>query len=56
MLAWISDNLATIIVSGIVIAAVAAVVIKLVKDRKNGNNGCGCGCSGCAMADKCHKK
>lgn len=40
---------------GIVIAAaVAAVIIKKVKDAKAGKSGCGCGCSGCASKGKCH--
>lgn len=41
---------------GIVIAgAVAAVIIKKIKDKKAGKSGCGCGCSGCALKGKCHE-
>ncbi len=40
---------------GIVIAAaVAAVVIKKVKDKKAGKSGCGCGCQGCPSKGQCH--
>lgn len=53
---WLIDNLATIIVSALLVLAMSAVVYKMIKDRKNGKGGCGCGCEGCAMADKCHKK
>lgn len=42
-------------VIGIVIAAaVAAVIIKKVKDAKAGKSGCGCGCAGCTAKHKCH--
>jgi len=40
---------------GIVIAAaVAAVIMKKVKDAKAGKSGCGCGCDGCTAKSKCH--
>lgn len=45
-------------VIGIVIAAaVAAVIIKKIKDAKAGKSGCGCGCgcSGCSSNGKCHE-
>lgn len=41
---------------GIMIAAaVAAVIIKKVKDKKAGKSGCGCGCSGCPSKGQCHQ-
>ncbi len=57
MLAWFADNLGTIVVSLILIAVVALIIAKMVKDRKNGKSpgGCGCGCEHCAMRGKCHK-
>ena len=42
---------------GIVIAAaVVAVIVKKVKDKKAGKSGCGCGCGcgGCASKGQCH--
>ncbi|MBR0511004.1 MAG: FeoB-associated Cys-rich membrane protein [Ruminococcus sp.] len=55
MLAWLSENLGTIIVSLILIAVVSAVIVKMVKDKKQGKSSCGCGCENCAMHGKCHK-
>lgn len=55
MFDWIVENLATIIVSLILIALVATVIVKLIKDKKNGKSSCGCGCANCAMNGKCHK-
>lgn len=53
MLSFINENLATIIVGAVVAAIFAAVVIKLVRDRKLKKNSCGCGCSGCPSAKNC---
>ena len=45
MLSLIIANLSTIIVGLIVLAIVAAVVIKLVRDKINHKSSCGCGCA-----------
>ena len=57
MLSWLTENLGTIIVSLILIAVVALIIVKMAKDRKNGKStgSCGCGCEHCAMHGKCHK-
>ena len=55
MLSWISANLGTIIVSLILIAIVTAIIVKMIRDRKNGNTSCGCNCEHCAMHGRCHK-
>lgn len=56
MFAWIMGNLATIIISIILIIVVAAVITGIVKDRRKGKSSCGCGCAGCAMNGSCHPK
>lgn len=56
MFLWIKQNLSTIIVSIILIAAVSGVVVKMIKDRRAGKSSCGCGCQGCSMNGICHKK
>ena len=57
MLAWLADNLGTIIISLILIAVVSLIIVRMIKDRKSGksNGSCGCGCEHCAMHGKCHK-
>lgn len=55
MLNWITDNLSTIIVSLVLILIVAAIICKLVRDKKKGKSSCGCNCAHCAMAGSCHK-
>lgn len=56
MLAWITDNLATVLICAVLLLIVAAIIRKLGKDKKKGNSSCGCGCAHCAMADACHSK
>ena len=55
MLNWLSENAGTLSVALILCAAVAAVIVRLVRDRKKGKSSCGCGCEHCAMASTCHK-
>lgn len=45
--------MATVIVSAVLLAIVAAVIWKMVKDRKAGKGGCSCGCENCSRG--CHK-
>ena len=40
----------------VLLILIAAVVAKMIKDKKNGQTSCGCGCKNCAIADVCHKK
>ena len=54
MLAWLADNLGTIIVSVILIAVVSVIIVKMIKDKKQGKGSCGC--EHCAMHGKCHNK
>lgn len=54
MFAWITTNLATIIIAAVLIAVCTLIIIKLRRDKKKGKTSCGCGCSGCAMKGMCH--
>ena len=56
MLAFLTENLATIIIAVIVIGILAAIIVKMIKDKKKGKSSCGCGCSNCAASEICHKK
>lgn len=56
MLSWISQNIATSVICIVLLAIVAAIIAKLVKDRKKGKSSCGCNCAHCAMAGSCHSK
>ena len=54
MLAWISENIATIIICVILLAVIAAVIGNMVRDKKKGKSSCGC--ANCAMNGSCHSK
>ena len=54
MLAWLGENLATILISILLIGIVAAIIVKLYKEK--GKSSCGAGCAHCAMHGSCRKK
>ncbi|MGI6072108.1 MAG: FeoB-associated Cys-rich membrane protein [Lachnospiraceae bacterium] len=52
MIQWIIDNLATIIVSVLLLMAVVSAVVFMAGKKKN-DGGCSHGCSGCSMSAEC---
>lgn len=56
MLSWLAANAATIIISVILAVLVIAVIVKMIRDKRNGRTSCSCGCSNCAMQGTCHQK
>ena len=55
MFSWLAANISTIVIGLVLAAIVAAIILKLVRDKKAGRSSCGCGCSACAMSESCHK-
>ena len=57
MLTWIANNLGTIIICAVLIAIVTAIIISMVKKKKQGKSMvCSCGnCKSCPMSGSCHK-
>ena len=51
---WLAANLGTILVSLVVIAIVAMIIWKMVKEKKQGKSSCSHGCSNCALHGQCH--
>ena len=51
MLAFLADNLATILIAAVLLALFVLAVRHL--RRKSADGGCGCGCSGCPHAGAC---
>lgn len=56
MLTWIMGNMATIIISGVLMIMVMAVIASMIRSKKKGKSSCGCGCASCAMNGACHPK
>ena len=54
MLAYIASHMGYIVVTLALVLIVAAVIVRMVRDRKTGKGGCGCGCQGCPSAGLCH--
>ena len=54
MLTWIMENMATIIISAVLVLMVAAAIASIVRGKRKGKSSCGCGCAGCAMSGVCH--
>ncbi len=54
MLAWIAENIGTILITAALVLIVALIARKLIKDKKKGKSSCGCNCAHCAMAGSCH--
>ena len=54
MFAWISANIGTIIICAVLVLIVAAIIFKLVRDKRKGKSSCGCTCAHCAMSGTCH--
>lgn len=54
MLAWLTENMATIIICAVLIAVVSAIIISMIKNKKKGRSSCGCGCADCPMSGSCH--
>ena len=55
MITWITQNIGTLLVILVLAAVVAAVIIKMVRDKRQGRSSCGHNCSHCAMAGTCHQ-
>lgn len=53
MLSWITANLATIIISILLIAIVCIIIAKMVNDKKQGKTSCGGDCGSCGA---CHRE
>ena len=54
MLAWLMENMATIIISAVLVFVVAAILVSMIRGKRKGKSSCGCGCAGCAMNGACH--
>ena len=54
MLDFIVDNLGTILITVVLVTILAAIVVKLVRDKRKGKSSCGGNCPHCALGGSCH--
>ena len=56
MLAWLGNNVGTILVT-LALAGVAVLIVwNMRKDRKKGKHSCGGNCAHCGLCDTCRKQ
>ena len=48
MLDFLIANWGTLLVGVLILAAVLGVIIKMVRDKQQGESSCSCGCGGCS--------
>lgn len=56
MLTWLVGNMATIIISAVLIIVSAAIIVGMARSKRKGKASCGCGCAGCALSGACHPR
>ena len=52
-MAWLIDNLATILISLLIAGIVTLIIVHAVRRRKAGKGSCGCNCASCAYGGSC---
>ena len=55
-MAWLTDNIGTIVVAAILVIIVALILCKMIRDRRAGRRSCSCGCEGCPGSATCGKR
>lgn len=53
MLTWIMENMATIIISVVLMIFGAVVIANMVRSKRKGKSICGCGCANCPEGSCC---
>lgn len=56
MLAFITENMPTILGSIVILAVFISIIAKQIYNKKHNKGGCGAGCSGCPNSQLCHPK
>ena len=56
MYEWLSSHIADICLTALLVIIIAAIIAKLIRDRKNGRSSCGCDCGHCANSSLCRFK
>ncbi|MFZ2538246.1 MAG: FeoB-associated Cys-rich membrane protein [Oscillospiraceae bacterium] len=54
MFTFVLENLATIIISVVILGIVTLIIMKMRRDKKK-DKSCGSGCSNCPSSSMCHK-
>ena len=55
MIAWLAENLGTILISIALIVLVALIMRSMIRDKKMGKSTCGGSCASCKMCAACRQ-
>ena len=55
MMAWLAQNLGTILISIVLIALVTVIIRTMIRDKKMGKSTCGGSCASCKMCAACRQ-
>ena len=50
---WLMDNMATIIISAVLVLMVSGSIASMVRSKRKGKSSCGCGCGSCPAGSLC---
>ena len=55
MIAWLAENLGTILISIVLIVLVTVIIRNMIRDKKMGKSTCGGSCASCKMCVACRQ-
>ena len=55
MIAWLAENLGTILISVALIALIVLIIRSMIRDKKMGKSTCGGSCASCKMCAACRQ-
>ena len=56
MTAWLTANMANIVITAILVIIVACIIRKMIRDKKRGISSCGSNCAHCSLSGTCHNR
>ena len=56
MLAWLSKNSGTIIISLLLLAGVLLILVRLRREKSRGASSCSCSCGSCPASGTCPRR
>ena len=54
MMAWLSANLASIVLTAVIVLIVGLLIFVMVRGKRAGKSSCGVSCASCASCGGCH--
>ena len=55
MIAWLAENLGTILISIVLVVLIVLIIRSMIRDKKMGKSTCGGNCASCKMCAACRR-